>query len=542
MKNYITLKSLRAIGVCLGVASTVSLVGCAGVPKLTIDQAQQLVRDNGGSIDSQSDIVSIDQYLRPDYLQSAKTDKRNSVLHHLRIGLSAIHSGNTQLATRSFDAALLVIETVYGNDATAAKARGTFNAEKDKVFRGDPYERAMAYYYRGILYLLEDDFENARASFRSGFLQDSLAGSEVYQQDFALLAYLEGWASQCNGDNQLAEQAFALAKKYNSNITLPANNATVLVVAEHGNAPIKYTEGEHNELLKIKASDTAPDGNFYVKQWDGHQKLPNTESISWQAITRGGREFDAILAGKVNFKEGAENVSGVAGAVSAVSAVSAVADIAASGLLDNVGDSLGLGLFSGLISSAAKSAAKATKPAADTRMWNTLPDSVHYGVYHPSEVTDVLYGSYGLQETDSGAQAVFQSDKTSAENLAIQRGGNNCKVILARFSPTKSTAESTQVANNIPAFMRQVDGCWKWPGIPSFYYEIKIVSNNVMLLRVEKKNIYYKHDYKITNESAQKWEWLWGKAYFVNKDEIDVKWHTNLHRASPKKCRGLYFE
>ena len=55
----------------------------------------------------------------------------------------------------------------------AARARGLFAAERTKPFIGEPYERVMAYYYRGILYWRDGQPDNARACFRSGQVIDS---------------------------------------------------------------------------------------------------------------------------------------------------------------------------------------------------------------------------------------------------------------------------------------------------------------------------------------------------------------------------------
>ena len=42
-------------------------------------------------------------------------------------------------------------------DKSARKARGYFHEESSKGFRGEPYERVMAYYYRGILYWMDGE-------------------------------------------------------------------------------------------------------------------------------------------------------------------------------------------------------------------------------------------------------------------------------------------------------------------------------------------------------------------------------------------------
>ena len=321
--------------------------------------------------------------LHPLFTRVVAEGERNHVLNRLRAGLAAMDLGYDALAARTFDEALLIIETIYGGDEKAAKARGLFSAEDRKVFRGEPYERAMAYYYRGILYLKEGDYENARASFKSGILQDTLAEQEEYRQDFALLEYLEGWASQCNGDMDLAREAYALAKSHDRRLVVPDAEDDLLVLADLGHAPVKYAAGGHGELLKIKASDKGGPNSASIRLNGRSEPLVNGESILRQAVTRGGREFDSVLAGKVNFKESAEDVA-EAGAVVSTAAIGAVSFAAGQGDWDAAGAMAGVGAIAGMVSMFAGAASSATETAADTRQWDNLPGKVAYGTYHLS--------------------------------------------------------------------------------------------------------------------------------------------------------------
>lgn len=317
--------------------------------------------------------------LHPVFAKIVAEGERNNVLNRLRAGLAAMESGHNDLAGRTFDDALLTIEAIYGGDEKAKQARGLFSAEDRKVFRGEPYERAMAYYYRGILYLMGADYENARASFKSGFLQDTLAEEEEFRGDFALLTFLEGWASQCNGNANLAEEAYALARDIDGSLVMPDSADNTLVLGDLGYAPVKYADGEHNELLKIKASPYST--GKYAISWLDH-RLPNNENILRQATTRGGREFDNILAGKAQFKEATAAVAEMAAIVSTAAAVT---DIASTALGSEIEDQIpGLGLLggaTGLLSLASGAASVATQTAADTRQWDNLPEKVVYGTY-----------------------------------------------------------------------------------------------------------------------------------------------------------------
>ena len=83
----------------------------------------------------------------------------------------------------------------------AKKARGTFHRESEKVFRGEPYERVMAYFYRGMIYWMEGELDNARACYRSGQLEDADTENKQYASDYVLLDYLDGYiTTRLGGD------------------------------------------------------------------------------------------------------------------------------------------------------------------------------------------------------------------------------------------------------------------------------------------------------------------------------------------------------
>jgi len=348
------------------------------------------------------------------------TEGENSRVEHLlRASLATMElGGHNDLAAQTFDDALLTIDTIFADNEEAEKARSNFNPEDAKIFRGEPYERAMAFYYRGVLYLMEGDYENARASFKSGVLQDSLAEKEQFRADFALLDYLTGWASQCNGNAKLAADAYATAKEHDTDAVLPGADHNVLVLSDQGYAPVKYGDGEHKELLKVKknAKNYTPNRAF---QLDGSkQSLANQEDVLRQATTRGGREFDFILEGKAKFKEGAEDVAEAGAAVAQAGMMAGMAGLA-SGNEDLATVGGGMAALGGLVSIFASAAAEATKPEADTRQWDNLPESIFYGTYR----VDAAGDAPGIEGLPGGR--------------GVHRGGDErCQVVWARNPAT----------------------------------------------------------------------------------------------------------
>jgi len=297
---------------------------------------------------------------------------RNAVLNQVRIGLAEMDLGNFGAAERAFDGAISQIETIYSNDPRAKQARSTWSKESVKDFKGEPYERAMVYYYRGILYLRAGDYENARASFLAGEFQDSVSEAEEYSADFAALNYLAGFSSQCMGDSAGATELYSKAHQYSPALSAPAEGDNLLFVAELGKAPVKNATGKHDELLAFAPGVTTQDlsASFVLTSATGDQTIPAVaaSSVSQQAMTRGGRPIEAVLNGKARFKDG----MGAAGEIGQAIGVQAMN----AGFLSDNSDLSNAGAIIGLIGMFASMAADAAQPDADTRYWETLPDSI----------------------------------------------------------------------------------------------------------------------------------------------------------------------
>ncbi len=297
--------------------------------------------------------------LRKFYSALLRDGEYNAVANFAKLGRAAMAVGEYQTAEWAFDHALDRIEAIYANDEAAKAARSKFNVESIKDFKGDPYERAMAYYYRGLLYLRTGDYGNARANFVSAEYQDTVSEAEEFQSDFALMNFLAGWSARCMGSDALATDSFAAAAKIDPALGEPPAGATMLSIAESGMGPVKLMRGQGGQMVGLVASvDFTPED---VVPTLGGTKLARAADINFQATTRGGRKFDAIMNGKVAFKE-------------TMGTVSDVALTATSLLTDQLGVAGSLiGLFGGLASGAASDA---TKTQVDVRYWDTLPDAV----------------------------------------------------------------------------------------------------------------------------------------------------------------------
>ncbi len=152
---------------------------------------------------------------------------RDRVLWEYRLAAAAMRQGKYDLAKQNLDDALLTLGGIYGKDPNAKKARSYFHAEAKKTFIGEPYERSMAYIYRGILYWMDGELDNARACFRSAEFEDSDAENHEYAGDWVLPDYLDGLATtKLGGDGSDAFKRARGARQRNQAAALPARART----------------------------------------------------------------------------------------------------------------------------------------------------------------------------------------------------------------------------------------------------------------------------------------------------------------------------
>jgi hypothetical protein len=284
--------------------------------------------------------------------------EKDRVLWQYRTGLAAIRRGNYEEAERMFDDALARVGAIVGPDKSAKKARGLFSEEAKKTFLGEPYERVLAYFYRGILYWMDGEPDNARACFRNAQIQDSDTENREYANDWILMDYLDGlvttrYFSDGSDAYQRAQKSFKLGQ-------LPdySRSANTLVFFEFGQGPTKYATGEHAEQLRIRPGQSGVQG-AWLKVANKAIRIAPYDDVNYQATTRGGRVMDHILANKAVFKSATDSFGDAAIIGGAVVGSS------------RGGQEVGLGLIAAGILS--KVVAAATTPQADVRTWENLP-------------------------------------------------------------------------------------------------------------------------------------------------------------------------
>ncbi len=337
-------------------------IGCAG--------RQEFKKKDINKERMKSYLADKPEELKPGFRRILEEGKRNYVLNNMRVGVDAFKLGYHDIAKRRFDNALNHIEAVFADNETARKARSIWYEEGMKEFKGEPYERAMAYYYRGLLYMMDKDYENARASFKSGIIQDAFAEESQHRCDFALLLFLEGYCSLKLGAHQMARAAFDEVRKLRPDFIFPPADSNLLMIIETGSSPRKLADGVGHEELKFFRGR-----NIKVKHatlFLDNRKIVAypIEDIAWQAMTRGGRPVDKIIKGQVQFREAHEKIS------------TTLTDVSSNMLLANPLSSQaetigGVSAALGIFGVAEMALAARTRTHVDTRYWDNLPDTVH---------------------------------------------------------------------------------------------------------------------------------------------------------------------
>ena len=293
--------------------------------------------------------------------------KRDRVLWEYRTAAAAMRRGEFVEAKRLLDDALVTLGGIYGPDKDAKRARSYFSPEAKKTFIGEPYERVMAYYYRGILYWIDGEPDNARACFRSAQIMDSDTENKTYSSDYALLDYLDGLATaQLGGDGsdalKRAEAEFRMSQPPEFD-----PKANVLFFVEFGNGPTKYATGQYGEQLRFLPGSSMV-RSVRIKVDNQTLRAEPDDDLTFQATTRGGRVMDHVLANKAVFKsatDAAGNAAIISGAI-----------LASRQGRHSAADEVGVGLLAaGVIS---KIFSAATTPAADTRAWDNLPQYLSF--------------------------------------------------------------------------------------------------------------------------------------------------------------------
>jgi hypothetical protein len=280
--------------------------------------------------------------------------ENDKALAYMQGGLAALRRGNDEEAEIYFDKAAGIAGGIVAKDFRAALARSYFFTEETKHYLGEPHERALCFYYRGLLFWKKQEYDNARACFRSAALL-STAG-ETNQSGFVLFDYLDGYGSFLL--RQDPSDKLALAQESAKQRSLPPfKDANLYVFIEVGEGIQKVALGEHKQSLGYQRPKC--DVRSIRLTADGHtENIQFWDDIGALAGQSGRAVMDQVLANKALFKE----------------EQSQRADVLLRGGSITKTSWWGTSTISGdLPGEIARAFDTFTRPEADTRTWLNLP-------------------------------------------------------------------------------------------------------------------------------------------------------------------------
>ncbi len=241
--------TMKSIGLSLALITTLSFAGCNQTPRAA---RQAIVAYDAGRYQEAA------AALQPTIEQERTKMDENYVLNNCRYASCAIAAGQLAQAESAFYDAYKVINSGNTNDE-GRQLQASIFFEGVKVWKGEPFERAMADYYLGMLYLMKHNYGNARAAFtdslfklRENAKKDDLESYTLAESRFALGYFGLGFCNLRMNRPDLADQNFNLALKYDSrlapliaDVKRPGVNALLFI--DWGRGPQKNGKGWYNE-------------------------------------------------------------------------------------------------------------------------------------------------------------------------------------------------------------------------------------------------------------------------------------------------------
>ena len=242
-----TMFRIRSTGIIAFLAASVvvPLAGCDTTPR---NQREAIIEYQTGDYSVSAQMLKAN---------IAKKDE-NFVLNNVRFGSAAIASGDLPGAEESFMAAYEVMNGVKTNDGGRTMGAAMVY-EGIKVWKGEPFERAMAHYYLGMIFLLKNDYNNARAAFQNSLFKvreyaskDDLEHYKEAESNFALGYFGVGFCDLRMGKIDLAQANFKKCVEIDPGLAQLCNDVqkpsmNTLIFVDAGMGPHKEGKGWYNE-------------------------------------------------------------------------------------------------------------------------------------------------------------------------------------------------------------------------------------------------------------------------------------------------------
>ncbi len=290
---------------------------------------------------------------------------RNFALNNAKLGLIYFTGGGYELAFSPFLNAGKVMErtvTSFDNSFWSAVSREDF-----KEFKGEPFERSMCHWYRGIIHYRRGDYENALAAFRRAIDadKDTTSKNDNDSFDFAAGYVMAARCYNLLGEPDTADTYAQRSEKVDKEFCYDNS----IFIIECGDSPLKQRENDIKDIWSCSAfADYIPRKSRieYAKIFvDGNERIRINKctSTSFQLSCNTEKVANTIQSIKIGAKW-TVRICAFAGAFTGVLIATKGTGVAAA-------SAAGIG--------AALVAGAAVRTEADVRVWDLLPDNIGVG-------------------------------------------------------------------------------------------------------------------------------------------------------------------
>jgi hypothetical protein len=202
-----------------------------------------------------------------------------TLLNQGRLGLASLADGDLDEAERNLGAAFDLLSTAGLNgDRTVA---AVLSHEGARIWKGEPFEQALLYYYTSLVYAMRGDWENMRAASANALFRLTDFGAELNKEqiardaarndtdpgdmytavdtDFALGLLMQAIGTDLSGLGG-ADRIFDDVATLRPNLapmidTLRARDYDTVLIVEYGKGPTKVAFGPDNSLSRFEAQE-----------------------------------------------------------------------------------------------------------------------------------------------------------------------------------------------------------------------------------------------------------------------------------------------
>ena len=204
---------------------------------------------------------AVSAYMIGDYRQSrqilrplALKTNEDFVLNNLRLGSACLPDYRLEEGESAFLRAYEVINSVGVNDGGRSLGAALVS-ENIKIWKGEPFERAMANFYLGLIYYMRHEYDNARGAFENALFKLQIYDEQKDEKqgeaptNFALGHLMLAKTWQRLGRDDLAQAHFEAVVKLRPDLSSLADarlnaESNVLLVVDVGYGPEKVRESD----------------------------------------------------------------------------------------------------------------------------------------------------------------------------------------------------------------------------------------------------------------------------------------------------------